>query len=687
MATEQTGGVWQDDGTGTNILWNAGSVGKFVTSWDPKINNLADVITVSSQRHGDRPCVGHRVLVERYFEEVKGKKFEKLTLEDKFTWTNYKDFNQRADHFGSGLVAWSGLKPTDRMIIYAETQSNWIMAAFGAWKNNLQVVTAYATLGADGAAFAINSTKCSVVVADAKLLKILLTVQPQCPCIKYIVTITEADEETKKNLEAAGIKVTTVDELVKAGAEKPVEQVVPKGEDTALIMFTSGTTGNPKGVVLSHSNIISAVAGCKGWFDDAGINSTDVYCAYLPLAHIMEILAEIAVFSVGTSVGFASPHTLTATGVKLGKNCQGDFAILQPTFLAFAPAVLEKIYNSIMMKTSSLTGLKKLLFDWGTASGEANFDKGVVGSSWLYNAALFKKIQALVGGKLKAALTGSAPLDSGVHKFIQTALCIPIRQGYGTTETCAGSCIQAVNMNRVGSVGTPLPSCCLKLRDWEEGNYRRTDVTNPSIGKERGEIVLGGPAITLGYLVDPENPDQSIIDKNNDDFEVDKNGIRWFFTGDIGEVTKDGNVSIIDRKKDLVKLQMGEYVALSKVEGQVKTCTLVENALVHADPAQSYCTVLVCPFLPAVQQLADQNKWGDDMEEIASKPELAKAIVAQIKSTCGPRLAKFEVPTKVYVVPPSRLWTPENDLLTAAMKLKRKPIHNAFKDEIATLYA
>merc|ERR1712226_1136934 len=140
------------------------------------------------------------------------------------------------------------------------------------------------------------------------------------------------------------------------------------------------------------------------------------------------------------------------------------------------------IYNAINMKFGALTGVKALLRDWGLQSGKDNFKRGVVGASWFYNKVLFKKVQAITGGRLRYVLTGSAPLDGSVHQSVQTCLACPVRQGYGSTETCAASFLQHPAQNSVCNVGPPVESCCLRLEDWEEGGYKKSDAQNPAIG-------------------------------------------------------------------------------------------------------------------------------------------------------------------------------------------------------------
>merc|ERR1712048_1464745 len=183
-----------------------------------------------------------------------------------------------------------------------------------------------------------------------------------------------------------------------------------------------------------------------------------------------------------------------------------------------------------------------------------------------------------------------------------------------------------------------------------------------------------------GYLVDEENPDPEIVEKNRTDFKTDENGMRWFHTGDIGQVDKDGCLKIIDRKKDLVKLQQGEYVALSKVEGVLKLSPFVENAMCHVDPNQNFCTALICPFAPELERFAKAKNIEGDLEDIVNNDAIKQEILESCKAVAKGKLVNFEIPKKIHLVPPSKTWTPENDLLTAAMKLKRKPIINAHKD-------
>ena len=183
---------------------------------------------------------------------------------------------------------------------------------------------------------------------------------------------------------------------------------------------------------------------------------------------------------------------------------------------------------------------------------------------------------------MRVILSGGAPLSPESHEFIRTCMGCPILQGYGLTETTACATVMTLDENSTGCVGPPVHGVSIRLENWEEGNYRVTDKPRP-----RGEIIIGGENITAGYYKQPE--------KTAEEYFTDSNGRRWFRSGDIGQMEEDGTLRIIDRKKDLVKLQFGEYVSLGKVESVLKTCPLVENICIYGDSARSYVVAIVCP--------------------------------------------------------------------------------------------
>merc|ERR1719231_752347 len=247
---------------------------------------------------------------------------------------------------------------------------------------------------------------------------------------------------------------------------------------------------------------------------------------------------------------------------------------------------------------------------------------------------------------------------------MQSVFNCPVRQGYGLTETCAATCITLGEDNATSCVGPPQESACLRLRDWEEGKYFASDKDDPKIGMRRGEVLIGGPAISDGYLVDETNPDPEIVAKNAEDY-VTIEGVRYFCTGDIGQFTASGNLMIIDRKKDLVKLQMGEYVALSKVENVLKSCAYTQLPMVYASSTMSYCIALICPNIPKLEELAVSLGVAGDLPTLCANVKIVEAVLKDVVDTCkkSGTLAKFEIPTRLVLI--DELWTPDNDMLTA----------------------
>jgi len=269
-------------------------------------------------------------------------------------------------------------------------------------------------------------------------------------------------------------------------------------------------------------------------------------------------------------------------------------------------------------------------------------------------------------------LSGGAPLSPETEEFMNVCFCCPIGQGYGLTETCAGGTLAHAWDQSTGRVGRPIPCCEIKLVSWEEGGYTINDQPNP-----RGEIAIGGNHVTMGYLKQEA--------KTKEEYR-EEGGQRWFYTGDIGMVEKDGVFRIIDRKKDLVKLAHGEYVSLGKVEAALKHSQFVDNCCAYGDSRESYIILLVVPVQTALQKLADELGITAPYEEQCDNKEILKKVLQDVQSSGKiSKLHKSEIPSKIRLC--QEQWTPENDLVTAAFKLKRKKIQIHYERDIEQLYS
>jgi len=433
------------------------------------------------------------------------------------------------------------------------------------------------------------------------------------------------------------------------GTEAPVEANMPLPSDVAVIMYTSGSTGLPKGVMMTHGNVLATLSAVMTIVPALG--SKDIYLAYLPLAHILELAAE------GTL---------------------GDASALKPTLMTAVPAILDRVRDGVRKKVDATGGVAKKLFDIGY-----NRRLAAINGSWLgawglekllWDTLVFGKVRAILGGKIRFVLSGGAPLSGDTQRFINICLGAPIGQGYGLTETCAGGTFSEYDDTSVGRVGAPLPCSYVKLIDWPEGGYLTTDSPMP-----RGEIVIGGPNVTKGYFKNEA--------KTNEVYKDDEKGMRWFYSGDIGRFHPDGCLEIIDRKKDIVKLQHGEYVSLGKVEAALIVSPYVENIMVYADPFHNFCIALVVAAHNELESWASQQgiKYSD-FSDLCQKEEAVKEVLGSLaKAAKQARLEKFEVPAKIKLMPEP--WTPESGLITAALKLKREVIRKTNENDLAQLYA
>ncbi|CAH1104813.1 unnamed protein product [Psylliodes chrysocephalus] len=633
-----------------------------------KIDTMAKMFEYCSKKYPNKRCLGTReILAEEDELQPNGRVFKKFVMGD-YKWKTFSEVNILASNFGKG-VRELGNPAGKNVAIFAETRAEWMIAAHGIFKQNIPLVTIYATLGDDAIAHAINETEVSTIITSYELLSKFKNILRMTPRVQTLIYM----EDQLKGLESAdgykeGVQIIKFEDVIKQGAKSSIVAEPPKTDDIAIIMYTSGSTGVPKGVILKQRNLIATL---KGFCDSTPIYETDIMIGFLPLAHVFELLVESVCQFAGVPIGYSGPLTMTDFSNKIQKGTKGDATVLCPTVLTSVPLILDRISKNIQERVSKSGNLKKVIFKFAYEYKSAWKKRGY--ATPLIDKLIFSPITNLVGGNMRLMIAGGAPLSPETHEQISTCLCVTIIQGYGLTETTSCACVQDLYDMTFGRVGAPCTICDIKLISWEEGNYRVTDKPYP-----RGEIIIGGDNISAGYYKLPEKTDE-------DFFEAD--GKRWFRTGDIVEVHEDGVVKIIDRKKDLVKLQAGEYVSLGKVEAELKTCPLVDNICVYGESSKDFCVALVVPNQQNLEDLAaKKGVENKSFEELCVNPVIEKAVVKELaEHGKKSKLAKFEIPAAIKLV--TEVWSPDMGLVTAAFKLKRKDIQERYKHEINRMYA
>lgn len=634
----------------------------------PGIDTLDKLFIHAVEKFGKADCLGTReVLSEENEKQPSGKVFKKLILGE-YKWLSYEDVDAQVKHFGSGLAA-LGQKPKSTIAIFCETSAEWMIAAQACIRYNFPLVTLYSTLGEDAVAYGLNESGVTHLITSTELLEDKLKcVLSELKNLKHIICVD------KKNISKTGypkeLEVHSMESVQELGAKPDnlsVEPCRPVPTDLAVIMYTSGSTGRPKGVMIIHSNLIAGMTGqCERI---PGLGPKDTYIGYLPLAHVLEMTAEMSCMTYGCRIGYSSPQTLSDQSTKIKKGSKGDCSVLRPTLMAAVPEIMDRIFKNVMCKVQEMNYVQRTLFKLGYNYKLEQITRGY--DTPLCNMLLFNKVKALLGGNVRMMLCGGAPLSPATQRFMNICFCCPVGQGYGLTETCGAGTITEVADYSTGRVGAPLICCEIKLRDWLEGGYTNKDKPNP-----RGEIVIGGPNVTMGYFNSEEV---------SEDFFVDENGQRWFCTGDIGEINPDGCLQIIDRKKDLVKLQAGEYVSLGKVESALKNCSLIDNICAYANSEQNYVISFVVPNQKKLTCLAVKKNIEGSWEELCNNPIMEGEVLKEIKEVATSiKLQRFEIPVKVRLSPEP--WTPETGLVTDAFKLKRKELKNHYLSDIDRMY-
>lgn len=542
--------------------------------------------------------------------------------------------------FSRGLLA-LGVEPGDKIALISNNRPEWNIADLGILQIGAVDVPVYPTIGEEDYKFIFNHAEVKFCfVSDSELLEKVRNIKSDVPTLQEVYTFDKI---------ANAKHWSEVLEKGDTGLQEKVESLRDKvnQEDLATIIYTSGTTGKPKGVMLSHKNVMSnANASSKRLptFDDART------ITFLPVSHIYERMLHYLYMMNGMSIYYAESMETIGDNIREVK----------PHVFTAVPRLLEKVYDKIIDKGAALTGIKKALFFWAVSLAEEWEPYGA--NSFFYklkhsiaDKLIFSKWREALGGETIAVASGSAALQPRLSRIFNAA-GIPVMEGYGLTETSPVVSVneQANNGFMIGTVGRVIEDVEVRIAD-------------------DGEILVKGPNVMMGYYKDEEKTKEVITDEG------------YLRTGDIGEFTgSDGTfLKITDRKKEMFKTSGGKYVAPQPIENALKSSVFVEQAMVVGE-GEKHPSVLIAPTFENLKTWCKKHDIPyTTNEEMVKNEKLRERIWKDVQEKTA-HLGKWEIPKKMELSPAE--WTIETGELTPTLKLKRRNIFAKYNDLITGMY-
>ncbi|MGV0830973.1 AMP-dependent synthetase/ligase [Empedobacter brevis] len=558
---------------------------------------------------------------------------------DEWKGISTTDFINRVNNISKGLIA-NGIQPNDKVALISENRLEWNLVDFAIQQIGAVVVAIYPNISDNDYEFILNDAEIKLCfVSNDFLYQRLLGIKDTVPNLEQVYTFNTYPH-TPNWIELVSKGISISDETLQTMMDKV------KPTDLATLIYTSGTTGNPKGVMLSHENLLADVNSSEYSFP---VKAYDKALSFLPACHAYERVFQYVYIKMGLPVYFA--QSMDTIGQ--------DMKEVQPHIFSAVPRVLEKVYDKIMATGEQLTGIKRALFFWAISLGEQyDLDESKL-SVWykfqlgIARKLIFSKWKEALGGNVKGIASGSATLQTRLLK-LYLAAGIPIYEGYGLTE--AGPCLSVNCIKRgmkIGTVGIPLIDIEIKLA-------------------EDGEILAKGKNIMKGYYKNPEAT-----------AEVLKNG--WLYTGDIGEWVDEKFLKIIDRKKEMFKTSGGKYIVPQQIEKILSESNYIEQIMVVGE-GQKFPAALVVPSYTNCLDWAKINEIALinlSREEFLSHPKIYELIGNEI-NTLNINFGNWEKIKKFVLIPYE--FTIEGGELTPTLKMKRKIITEKYKNQIDELY-
>jgi long-chain acyl-CoA synthetase len=568
--------------------------------------------------------------------------FQRFETADRIRDISYTETLDIVRRVAAGLAA-RGVQAGDRVAILAENRPEWAFADYACLCSMAIVVPIYPTLTSKQVGYILSNSGARLVFASTpELIAKVREARVGCPQEVSIVAFDETDVEGVTSWEAF---LAAGDEAGLKGVEQfRADALSVKPGDVATILYTSGTTGTPKGVMLTHNNIASNVRASEMFLP---ITEADNTISFLPLSHIFQRMVDYLFFWVGCTIAY--PRSLDTLIV--------DLNAARPTVVVSVPRIYEKIYNGVM----DARGPKKKLIDWAVRVADRAADLRLAGREpsgllalqyRIADVLVFRKVKAAVGGRMRFFVSGGGPLAPALNRFFYS-IGLTILEGYGLTETSPVTNVNTEEDFRIGTVGKAVPGTEIRVAD-------------------DGEILVRGPQVMKGYYDDPEATAEAI------------DGEGWFATGDVGEIDADGFLSITDRKKDIIVTAGGKNVAPQPIENRLKTHALVEQVVMVGD-RRRYCSLLVVPAFSTLEAWArDQGLSWSSRSELITDPKVVGHVESELLGMLDD-LASYERPKKVALL--EEEFTVENDMLTPTLKVKRRVVEERLEHVIDGLYA
>ncbi|NHM29235.1 AMP-dependent synthetase/ligase [Neobacillus terrae] len=592
--------------------------------------------------------------------EMVSRTVERFPDKDAFLWKNqgsyqgitYAAFWEKVRLVAAGLAHF-GITKNDKVAILSENNPNWPISDLAIMSLGAVSVPIHSTLPPDQISYILNNADCKFIfVQDEEHLSKLKE--------NRSMRISMAVYDSLQTLSETDI-VLSLDYLMLQGSKNPF----PNWEgtfnditrdDLATIIHTSGTTGAPKGAMLTHGNLLSNVEGVQFWVLEA--RPTDILLSHLPLSHVFERMAgQFMPLSVGSTIAYAE-------GID---KVQQNLLEIRPTVLISVPLLFEKVYTQALKIIESGTPLRRKIFNWAVQIGLKRYEyylnhtfdemlrKGVIPkeikTSWkLANKLVYSKVRKNLGGRIRGLISGGGALNPEIAKFFW-AVDIPVLEGYGLTETSPVICVNPMSRSKVGTVGKPLPNLDIHIA-------------------KDGEVLIKGPSVMKGYYQDEEATAAQFKDG-------------WFLTGDIGALDEDGFLKIIDRKKRIIVLTTGKNVAPQPVENAINQSIYIGNSLLVGQN-KKYVIALITPSIETLIPWAKRKGLTGEPSEIIKSKEVHRFLSKEVERFTQ-HFAKHEQPKKILIA--DREWTVEGGELTPSLKVRIPEIEKRYRDVIERAYS